>query len=494
MSTPLELPSEILLRIGTEEAPLAHELFTSIQRPANGEEGPSLADRFGSIAPVLIEQLHRSAEPCRALRNFARIVDSVGELRSSFYQRLIDQPGNLRALGYLAGWSDFLAELVASEPGLIEIIFDLFDAPLPDERLATLAEEGRRYVDDSSDIDRGLGRLYTRELALIAMRDLDGLPPLRVSRAMSALAETIVELALEHAILQRAEMWGRPEIKGEASRFAVLGCGKMGSGELVYGSDLDVIFVSDAGGYCTRKDDRSGPEFWARVCQRLTELVQGNKFFEIDARLRPWGSQGQMVVTLKTLRDYWSQPREIWERLAMTRVAPIAGDPELGHEATALIRSSALGAELPADAPTQVADMRARLEAENGHPHHVKHGPGGYVDAEFVAQLFSLGQLPSEVPPAAAIEHTLFALSSASAIPLEAAVELSESLRLLRHVEARIRLQNGGAGSSLPEDPQELEGVARRCGFEGGPELARAVDEARERNRRWFVELVGPLP
>ena len=494
MPAPLKLLPELIDRIGAGKAENALELFASLQKPGNGGDATIVTDRFGAIAHALTEQLSQSAEPYRSLRNFARIIESVGDFRGAFYQRLLEKPENLRALGYLAGWSDFLAELVASQPGLIQIIFDLFDGPLADERIATLAEEGRRYIEDSSEIDHGLGTLHARELALIAMRDLDGLASLRVSRAMSALAETIVDLALESAVLEREEIWGRPEVNGKPCRFAVLGCGKMGSGELVYGSDLDVIFVADSGGFCTGKNDRSGEEFWARVAQRLTQLVQGNKFYEIDPRLRPWGAQGQLVVSLETLRRYWSQPRDVWERLAMTRVAPIAGDRELGQDATELIRSAALGAELPSDVRMQVAEMRARLESERSNPNNVKHGPGGYVDAEFVAQLFSLGRSPSEIPPAAAIEHTLFALSSAKAIPLEAAVELSESLRLLRHVEARIRLQNGGAGSSLPEDSEQLEALAHRCGFSGTAELAGALDEARERERRWFVELIGPLP
>jgi glutamate-ammonia-ligase adenylyltransferase len=268
----------------------------------------------------------------------------------------------------------------------------------------------------------------------------------------------------------------------------------MGSGELVYGSDLDVIFVCDPGGFCTAKDDRSGEEFWTRVAQRVVEILQQRQSYEVDTRLRPWGKQGPMVVNFNSLRGYWEEPRDIWERLAMTRIAPIAGDPSLGHEASELVRNAALASPLPEDSTEMVAQMRARMQNEQGSPNHVKHGPGGYVDAEFVAQYFSLGRDPDDVPPGAAIEHILLALSSAKVIPLDAAFELAEALRLLRRIEARLRLWRGNSESSLPTDEIERLHVAERCGFESGPAFDAAVEDARISSRRWFVDLIGPLP
>jgi glutamate-ammonia-ligase adenylyltransferase len=178
----------------------------------------------------------------------------------------------------------------------------------------------------------------------------------------------------------------------------------------------------------------------------------------------------------------------------MTRIAPIAGDVALGLEATEIVRASALGAPLPDDAVEQVVGMRAKLEATVRGKNHVKHGPGGYVDAEFIAQFFSLGRGPDELPLGASIEQTLRALASAGVIPFEASVELCEALNLLRRVEARMRLRDGGSGSELPADPAAREGVARRLGLDSVEALDALVEQARERSRHWFTELLGPVP
>jgi len=486
--------ADALRRLETPEFESVRAVFDALRGAPEDGDAAGTALAFDRIAPALIDQIESSADPEASLQNFLRIVESVGSDRGAFYESLAADSERLQALSYLAGWSQFLSELLVSAPGIVQTVFELFEGPLADERIESLVAEGRGRIESSDEPESALSLMRVRELVLIAIRDLEGLDPIRVSRAMSAMAEAIVQLAVEVATEERSEMWGRPEESDAPTRFAVLGCGKMGSGELIYGSDLDVIFVCDPGGWCTRKDDRGGEEFWTRVTQRVIELLQQHRAFEVDTRLRPWGKQGPVVTNMNALRGYWSDTRDIWERLAMTRVAPIAGDPSLGHEACALIREAALTAPLPDDSIDQVALMRARMQSEQGSLSHVKHGPGGYVDAEFVAQFLSLGRSPEEVPPGAAIEHTLLALSSSDVIPIDAAFELVESLRLLRRIEARLRLWRGSSGSTLPDGAEERAEVARRCGFESCSEFDDEVATARTRSRRWFEALIAPLP
>jgi glutamate-ammonia-ligase adenylyltransferase len=443
---------------------------------------------LASLGRPLLEALGRIPDPDRALHNLLRILGRLG----SDSDAVLHNPERMRSVVRLAGASDYLADLLAAQPELLGVTLELLGEPMADERITHLLRDGRRSVKELGD-PPALDTLRGRELALIAMKDLEGVESARVSRAMSALAETIIELALELSTALWAERWGLPEEDGGPTRFAVIGCGKVGSGELVYGSDLDVIFVCDPGGTCTKRDERGGEEFWTRVAQHLMSGVQERNLYEIDARLRPWGVQGKIVVNLNTLRKYWDEPRDVWERLAMTRAVPIAGDPDLGREATAIIRGAAIGRPLPEDALKQVADMRRRMQELAAGKEHVKLGPGGYVDAEFVAQLYSLGQPADDLPPGASIDHTLLALSTLEVLPLEAAVELGEGLRLLRLIEARMRLRDGGAGSVLPSEAEARELLAKRCGFEDAAALDAAVAETRKRLRSWFEELVGPV-
>ena len=130
---------------------------------------------------------------------------------------------------------------------------------------------------------------------------------------------------------------------------------------MTYASDMDVVFVADQKGNCP-KSGRSAEWFFNRLAQRIGATCADPRLFPLDARLRPWGDQGPLVTALPALQEYWSQPRELWERLAMTRLVPIAGDGSLGQEAGEIIKQGAVATPLPDDARQQVYAMRMRLE------------------------------------------------------------------------------------------------------------------------------------
>jgi glutamate-ammonia-ligase adenylyltransferase len=180
--------------------------------------------------------------------------------------------------------------------------------------------------------------------------------------------------------------------------------------------------------------------------------------------------------------------------MAMLRVGLLAGDPRMGDEALAVIRGAAYAAPLPADAAAQVIDMRRRLEQSVAGKDHLKRGPGGYVDHEFIAQFFSLGMPADEVLAASgsiATADVLTGLAKLGRIPTDAAVELLPGLELLRFIESRMRLSAGRAVSALPTTVVERTELARRCGFADLPAFNAAVEGARTTARRWFGRLIG---
>jgi len=290
-------------------------------------------------------------------------------------------------------------------------------------------------------------------------------------------------------VAEQARQWGAPVYGGRSVRGAVLGLGKLGSGELTYASDMDVLFVCDPGGACP-KADKDGEAFWTRVAQELMRCMQEGRLYAIDPRLRPWGEQGQLVVNLETLRGYWSEPRDLWERMANLRVAYLAGDPRLADEAIAIIRSAALGQPLPGDAAAQVRDMRRRLEQSVAGRDHLKRGPGGYVDHEFIAQYRALGLASEALPVGSSILQMLERLTELGRIPAAALTELRPGLELLRRVESRQRLHLGKAVSSLDAQREQRILIARRCGFTELDDFENALATARQNARRWFEALI----
>jgi glutamate-ammonia-ligase adenylyltransferase len=441
---------------------------------------------LAALVPLMLELVRDTPDPDATLENLARIAAAVGG-RATFYDLLGGNPKALRLFCDLAGWATYLVNLLGEVPGLPDEIADSLNQP--PRRPDMLLREARFLVQGLQDLVPPLRFFQARELAATAVRDLEGWTQAQVSRHLSHLAIAITGVALERAVGERARDWGLPVESYRQTRFAVLGLGKLGSRELSYASDMDVIFVCDPGGTC-RRNGKGGDEFWTRVAQDVMRTLGEGRIYEIDPRLRPWGDGSELVPTLDALRRYWSEPRDLWERMAMLRVAHVGGDPSIGMECVDLIRATALLAPLPQSAGADVRDMRRRLEESVAGRDHVKRGRGGYVDHEFIAHFRSFGVPPGDLPPGGAIAETLRRLGELGRIPGAAAEELVAGLGWLRFVEARMRLTAGKAVSSIPTDPAARLELARRCNHTSLADFDAAMHQARETGRRWFEELV----
>jgi len=440
---------------------------------------------LATLLPALLDRIAASPDPDECLANVARIVGAVGG-RATFYELLAVRPAALRLVVDLAGWSTFLVGLLQQFPGLPDDLIDSLNQPA--RNAGVLVAESRMLIRGLSDPAPPLAHFQARELAATAVRDLDGLPQAQVCRQLSDLAGGILMATVERLLLERTREWGAPVEEGRRCRFAVLGLGKLGGGELSYASDMDVVFVCDPGG--STPSGQSGEQFFTRIAHELVRHLGEARIYDVDPRLRPWGDQGELVSSLPALEQYWGVARDLWERMAMLRVAHIAGEPSLGETAVALIRERALRAPLPTDAAFQVRDMRRRLEESVGGRDHLKRGWGGYVDHEFIAHFRSFGLLPADLPVGAAIATTLTHLGALGRIPVQAAEELTRGLAFLRLVEARMRLTAGKAVSSIPQGYAQRVALARRCGASDLATFDLELHLTRERARGWFEHLV----
>jgi glutamate-ammonia-ligase adenylyltransferase len=439
------------------------------------------------ILPLLLHQISGAPDPDKCLENFARIVGAVGG-RATFYELLGARPEVLRLFVDVAGWSNFLVGLFHDFPGLPD---DVVDSLNQGRRAASaLLGEARALALGIKEVGEPLSYLVARETAVTAIRDLEGGDQGEATRHLSALAEAVSEVTVNRCVQERARRYGIPQEGGRPTRFAVLGLGKLGGRELTYASDMDVLFVCDGGGACPR-ESLQGDEFWTKVAQDLMRLMQESRLYELDPRLRPYGDKGELVSTTEALRIYWSQPRDLWERMAMLRVAHLSGDPRLGEETADAILRAAVTQPLPADAVTQVRDMRRRLEESVHGRDHLKRGWGGYVDHEFIAQYCSLGLESSQLPRPCTTEARLARLGQLGRIPELAARELAHGVRRLRFIEARMRLGAGKATSSIPTERGPRTELARRCDFVSMEAMDAELHRTRETARRWFDALIA---
>jgi glutamate-ammonia-ligase adenylyltransferase len=438
---------------------------------------------LAELLPLLLHLLAESPQPDRTLDNLVRLVSATGG-RATFFALLTARPDVLGLLVEVAGWSSYLVESLVDQPGLIDEVMDALNRRPPPA--PALFAEARQLVQGLSNPAEPLAFLVAREQCLAAIHDLATSDAEATARRLGTVAEAVLQVLLSRLAGERGRQWGFPLDAGRPVRFAVLALGKLGGDELGYVSDLDVLFVCDPGGACPRSD-RDGLAFWTRVAQDLMRTMQEARLQELDARLRPWGEQGELVVDTASFDAYWTSPRELWERLAMVRARPLAGDLRLAQEAVDRLRCHAVAAPLPADAVAQVRAMRLRLEQSVDGQDHPKRGWGGYVDAEFVAQFLCLGRDPGQVlAGSTGTIPTLQRLAAAGLLPAEAAADLAEGVRFLRLVEGRQRLATGTSGSAIPTDPDAREELARRCCLPDRRALDERLHLTRERNRRWF--------
>jgi glutamate-ammonia-ligase adenylyltransferase len=488
-----ERGSERVLELFVRGAPRL-AAFPAVRRMLEG-----LAERFAG-------EIDASGDPERALNNLDRFVQGIGA-RSFYYELLLDRPELVPRLAALFGASEFLSSYLARHPRLIEPLFHdperllLCPAELDSEwRLhleafdAAPANANRDSAERRMDALRIFHHLQTLNVGLLditpgaassprAASGSDLITRAQAETALSDLAELCVGLALDFARQQRP---------AERGRFAVVAMGKLASRELSYGSDLDLIFLFDAhsheGGV-----DVEAQEYFVRLTQRLISTLQTataeGSCYEIDARLRPSGNQGTLVTSLDAFRRYHSEAAEMWERQALLRARPIAGDPELSA-AFEELRLEILSGPLPEDPSAEIHRVRQRMETELAREtrqrRNFKTGHGGALDVESVVQYLQLVNGHTHRPLLAVrrTEAHLELLRKLELLAPESADVLLDGWEFLQRLSARLRIVDNRSISDLDDERGDLESLARCLGYvstgrEGGARRALLADYQR---------------
>jgi [glutamine synthetase] adenylyltransferase / [glutamine synthetase]-adenylyl-L-tyrosine phosphorylase len=342
-----------------------------------------------------------------------------------------------------------------------------------------------------------LRRYHEAEQMRLGLRDILGLADFEQNLVeLTALAEACLQYALE--VVMR-------EHRLKRAPFAIIGLGKLGGREIVYGSDLDVLFVASAKARGLPKLQKIA----ARVMDLLSRRTEQGIVFATDARLRPDGENGLLVNTLTAYEEYYRQRAQLWEIQSLTRSRPVAGDLKVGAAfqkltaeltdfsaiagfAKSLSNATKAGRgkrpKLPVSGvpnwKQQIHDMRLRIEKERTPKGKddlaIKTGKGGLMDAEFIAQALCLEHGWHE-------PNTLSALHrghAAQALPQ--AELLIENYRKLRRLEGILRRWSYEGETVLPDDPAPYYRVAVRCGFATADEFRAALAQWRKAIRTAF--------
>ena len=407
------------------------------------------------------------------------------------------------------------ALLVCSYPAFGPLIDAYPEALLALSRGTRQARDLRAYrrlaataigdLTDSARVRRGLRRWTAREKLRIAARELLAYPGDDVdvtSRELADLADVCCEIALAEAQAWAETRFGTPIASNGAScAFSVIGMGKLGGRELNAGSDIDLmLFYETDDGFVVPRSPSPGAhtlhEHFTRVAQRmvatLDEATEDGIAWRVDLRLRPEGTRGPLVNALAAAERYYETWGRTWERAALVRARPVAGDLAFG--------ARLLGALAPfvwrrAVDPRLVDEMgamlaRGRAEAGIGASEDLKIGPGGIREVEFFAQSLQLvwGGGDPRVRGANTID-ALRRLRARGFVTEREERELADAYLFLRRLEHRIQFATGQQTHSVPRDPAMVERIARSLGYDGADSLLREVYRVRSGVAARFASL-----
>ncbi len=370
----------------------------------------------------------------------------------------------------------------------------------------------RRFIDgeapnDDESLKRTLRRLRQRAMAALIVRDMGGLAPLaEVVETMTQLADTATNFALDFVHRQLVAQYGEPlDRQGLPQRLLIVGMGKLGGRELNVSSDVDYIFVYPETGQTAGRADGGGKsdtfDFFLRLGKRLIaalgEVTGDGQVFRVDMRLRPNGDSGPLVCSLDALENYFIAQGREWERYAWIKARVMnEGDnrqPEWVAALEKISRPFVFRKYLDFGAINAMRDLHAQIRREVARKDmadHIKLGPGGIREIEFIAQVFQL--IRGGRDPGLQIRPTLKVLSqlvNRRLLPPASGQELSAAYQFLRRLEHRLQYMNDAQTHRLPEGAEDRAQIARSMESADWSTFLPVLEGHRTRVARHFEQI-----
>jgi len=332
--------------------------------------------------------------------------------------------------------------------------------------------------------------------------DLTGRDRVEVTlRGSSDLADRCIATALSAVQAELAQRHGRVRnAAGEPQSLVVFALGKLGGGELNFSSDVDLVFAYPEAGRSDGSRVLDAESWFVRAGQRLIQLldeVTVDGFgYRVDMRLRPFGSSGRLALPFAATEQYFQHEGRDWERYAWIKARPVAGDIAAGQQLLDSLRPFVYRRYLDYGALDGLRDMKALIAAEVARrelAEHVKLGPGGIREVEFLVQALQLVRAGRE--PALrqrGLLDALAALTAAGHFTGAVAERLGAAYRFLRALENRLQMVADQQVHQLPEDPFAQTRLALAMGYTGWPALYATLQGHRTAVSSEFARLLAP--
>jgi [glutamine synthetase] adenylyltransferase / [glutamine synthetase]-adenylyl-L-tyrosine phosphorylase len=428
---------------GRQQLPGAEfKLMSALESTTADTSSSHILQQLGVDAPALHEIASRADLSQPARKNLYRFLEAAFSSSRRYAAMLRHQEGVRRAL-ILFESSEYLTEILIRHPEEIVTLAELEEAvPRAQgrylfEKSLGLSETARdpvfAYLADSpapyAEKLTWLRQHFRHRAFVVGARDvIEGRDVYDSFKATTAAAEDVMAAAVSMA---------------EAEGLAVMGLGRLGSGEFDVLSDADVLFVCGDGG-----DRTALTKSAERMMHALSAYTRDGTVFPLDARLRPRGGEGELLSTPAQLAAYFEHEAHPWEALMYTKLRFLAGSEIQGERATAALRI--LFERFAADSGFAMAvrEMRTKLETAEGPEKSFKYSPGAIYDVDFITSFLLIKHGVAD--KSGSLRDRLWRCVASGALDKSDAGVLDHAAELLRTVEHVTRLVVGRAVRWLP--------------------------------------------
>ena len=364
------------------------------------------------------------------------------------------------------------------------------------------ADSVARTADSIEALMTNLRRMRRREMVRIAWRDIGGLADFEETvRDTSDLADAIIAASVDRLHEWQCADLGTPiGHTAEPQQLVVLALGKLGASELNFSSDIDLIFTfpengQTEGGRRSVDNDRFFLQLARKLMKVLGEPTADGFVYRVDMRLRPFGSQGPLVLSFDALEEYYQTHGRDWERYALIRARAVSGDMVLAAELLERLRPFVYRRYIDFGTLQSLRSLKAVMEQEvarKGMEHSVKHGPGGIREVEFTAQAFQM--VRGGRTPALRYRRLLTVLErlgELKLLPAHAVASLSAAYRFLRAAEHRLQQADDRQEHMLPVDESGRARIAAAMGYASWDAFFERLERHRRNVDEQFAQVFG---
>jgi glutamate-ammonia-ligase adenylyltransferase len=396
-------------------------------------------------------------------------------------------------LAHVRFCSDFAAGLLDRNPGWAQ---GLDDCCPPD--VVQLASAIRNH-----GLEPGLRIFRNREMLRIVWRDLSGLAPLAETFAsLTSLAEICLASAIEEYHRRLVEKHGTPRGEdGSPQQMFVIGLGKFGGGELNLSSDIDVIFCYPQSGSCDGSRRMANDQFFTRLARSvisgLGEITADGFCFRVDTRLRPFGDSGPLTSSLASLEQYYQREGRDWERYALIKARPVAGNLEAGARFINDVRPFVYRRYIDYSSVEALQEMHSNVRDDARRKDRlddIKRGPGGIREIEFLAQCFQLlrgGRETSLQTPS--LDGALREIGKLELLGPDVLTELRHDYAFLRLLENRIQALRDQQTHRVPQGEDRCR-IAQAMYEKDVAGLEKSLSRTRKRVSQHFAGIFPSQP